>query len=298
MGQKKMNGEGRVYRNRKYVHAKQDKEMIENMTETFLGYDEFMMKMLKDDRFDIYVNIGMANNRSWRNDFAEFVRIHRNFSVDIKWKSMRKMGQINLVVITAGFKPDSSTKTSWTVWIIWCDQSMVMRSNKNVNDETTQYDDDEYDYDTLVDFTTYPKSIIDLFNDDSKRKYVFDDHDDLGPNASNVVNLRSIIMFHYRKQLAEQSIVANIKKHSSYTDMHSLGLADALNVATSLIPMARTMLRGAKHKTHFIEDVNHMWVPDINWNCKHFKLKQEATIISTSFLIYLLATTCTKRQLI
>lgn len=247
----------------------------------FLEYDDFAFKLLEDERFGIQVNIGMANNRSWRNDFAEFVRTHRNFAVDVKWKSAQSTGPVTLVVITAGIKPDADTKTSWTVWIIWCDQPNAVATAKHEHQSRT---------------TTYPHVINELFNDDAKRKYVFDDDDDLGAGAANVVNLRSIVTFHYQEQLAK--LCASNTRRQNRAVMLTPNLADALNVATSLVPMARLMLRSAKHKTHFVENLEHAWVPNVCWNTKHLKARQEATIIAASLLTYLLGTSCTKKQLI
>lgn len=250
----------------------------------FLEYDDFAFKLLQDERFGVHVNIGMANNRSWRNDFAEFVRTHRNFAVDVKWKSAsaaQSLGAVTLVVVTAGIKPDADTKTSWTVWIIWCDQPNAIATDEHEHERRT---------------TTYPHVINELFKDDTKRKYIFDDDDDLGPGAANVVNLRSIVTFHYQEQLAK--LCASNARRENRAVMLTPSLADALNVATSLVPMARLMLRGAKHKTRFVENVEHAWVPNIGWNTKHLKARQEATILAASFLTYMLGTSCAKKQLI
>ena len=254
----------------------------------FLEYDDFAFKLLQDERFGVNVNIGMANNRSWRNDFAEFVRTHRNFAVDVKWKSAQSLGAVTLVVVTAGIKPDADTKTTWTVWIIWCDQPNAAAAAAAAAATA------EHEHESGT--TTYPHVINELFKDDAKRKYVFDDDDDLGPGAANVVNLRSIITFHYQEQLAK--LCASNARRENRPVMLTPSLADALNVATSLVPMARLMLRGAKHKTRFVENVEHTWVPNVGWNTKNFKAKQEATIIAASFLTYLLGTSCAKKQLI
>lgn len=258
----------------------------------FLEYDDFTLKMLNDDRFDIHVNIGMANNRSWRNDFAKFVYMHRNFAIDVKWKSAQSLGAVTLVVVTAGIKPDADTKTSWTVWIIWCDHpnaAAAETAKTKIESAVT-----EIEPKTIT--TTYPHVIHELFNDNTKRKYIFGDDDDLGPGATNVVKLRSIVTFHYQDQLAKLC-TPNARRENRHV-MLTPNLADALNVATSLVPMARLMLRGAKHKTCFVENIEHTWVPNVGWNTKNFKAKQEATIIAASFLTYLLGTSCAKKQLI
>lgn len=249
----------------------------------FLEYDDFAFKLLQDERFGVHVNIGMANNRSWRNDFAEFVRTHRNFAVDVKWKSAQSLGAVTLVVVTAGIKPDADTKTTWTVWIIWCDQPNAIATAEH-----------EHEHENGT--TTYPHVVNELFKDDTKRKYVFDDDDDLGPGAANVVNLRSIVTFHYQEQLAK--LCASNARRENRAVMLTPSLADALNVATSLVPMARLMLRGAKHKTRFVENVEHTWVPNVSWNTKDLKARQEATIVAASLLTYLLGTSCAKKQLL